>query len=269
LAFWICFLACRGPGAAVNPNYSEPIVFGYLYRVEYSDHSIEYDRDVQVADVRGLRAVPRVWLDDEELEAYSYRPTEYRFGDQNLVTVQRQYSLKVSHYWGEAFARAVMPGNFVILEPVSRFILERDSVLRVSWQRSAAAQWYWVEIYADYDYYDSTGSWDSYSFTFDTLLTSEMVDLPPERVFPGFVADLIEGDGSIVLWSGSGPAVEPGDVGNIRGAGFGFFSGINEPAERYFYVGAPPATRRVPPPGPRRRAERLQRLETRTLVTRR
>ncbi|MFO7651754.1 MAG: hypothetical protein R6X13_10505 [bacterium] len=260
--------ACSSGDPAANPNYSEPLVFAYIYRVEYSDRTVEYDRDVQVYDGKGLRSVPVVELNGERLQPYSYRPTEYRYGDQAPCVVERLYSLTVNHYWGEAFARAVMPGNFAIVAPRARYVHARDSVLHVAWSPSTAAQWYWVEVYADYDYNDSSGSWDSYSFSYDTLLTSTSLDLPPEWVFPGFVAELLEGDGSIVIWAGAGPAIEPGDIGNVKGAGFGFFNGINEPAERYFYVGAPPCVRRVPPPGPARRSRGLARLRSRAAAIR-
>lgn len=254
--------ACSTVDPVVNPNYSEPLVFAYVYRIEYSDRSVEYDRDVQVYDSRGLRSVPAVSLNGERLAPYSYRPTEYRYGDQTPVTVGCLYDLTVSHYWGDAFARAVMPGNFAIVAPSTRYIHARDSVLRIAWSPSTAAQWYWVEVYADYDYNDSSGAWDNYSFSFDTLLTSTSLDLPPELMFPSFVAELLEGDGSVVVWAGAGPANEPGDIGNVKGVGFGFFSGINEPAERLFYVGAPPSVRRVPLPGPARHTRGWARLRS-------
>ncbi len=263
LTLLVITVACERVPPAASPNYSEPIVFAYLYRIEYIDRTVEYDRDVQVLDSRGLRRVPVVQINGEELKPYSYRPTEYRYGDGKPFPVVRRYDLNVSHFWGEAFSRVVMPGNFAISTPPRRFILARDSALRLAWQPSEGAQWYWVELFLDYEYNDSFGSWDDYQFSLDTLVTTTSLDIEPERMFPGFVAELLEGDGSVMVWAGSGPAVEPGDVGNVRGAGFGFFTAINEPAERYFYVGAPPASRRVPSPGKDRGVARLHRLAAR------
>jgi hypothetical protein len=103
-----------------------------------------------------------------------------------------------------------------------------------------------VSILADYDFYDTTGSWDSYTFTLDTLVHDTWIAVPPSRVFPSFVRDVLEGDALVTTWAGYGPAVEPGDLGNIRGTATGFVNAINQPRERYFYVGAPPLARRVP-----------------------
>jgi len=70
--------------------------------------------------------------------------------------------------------------------------------------------------------------------------------VPAERVFPTFVRQVLEGDASVTVWSGDGPPVEPGDFGNVRGTAVGFVNAINEPPAKYFYVGAPPVTRRAP-----------------------
>ena len=70
--------------------------------------------------------------------------------------------------------------------------------------------------------------------------------VPPERIFPPFVSQVIEGDGSVTIWSGDGPPVEPGDLGNVRGTAVGFVNAINEPPSKYFVVGAARAGRRAP-----------------------
>ncbi len=229
----------------LNPNYREPMINGWVYKTEYWDGSIDYDKNVEVVDNVGLRMVPVVTLNGQPLEIYYYGTTTFRYGDEYYNPVRQKYELNVRHYWGEAFSRVVLPGDFRITGPRSRSILHRESTLVATWQSSFAAQWYWVGIYCDYDFYDSLGDWDDYTFQLDTLVFDTVLTVSPTRIFPGFVDSVIEGDGSVMVWAGNGPSIEPGDVGNVRGAGFGFFHAINEPSEQYFYVVAPPLSRRT------------------------
>jgi hypothetical protein len=252
----------NGPTTIPDPNYREPMINGYVYKVEYYDGSTEYDKDVEVFDQAGLRMVPRVLLNDAPLEIYYYGTTVYRYGDGNHNPVLTKYELDVEHFWGSAFARVTLPGDFDFTGPRGDYIMGMESTLVVTWQRSHAAQWYWVSLVADYDYLDSLGEWDNREFRIDTLILDTFLILPPERVFPDFVVTVTEGDALATIWSGNGPAVEPGDKGNVRGIGFGFFNAVNEPMERYFYVGAPPRLRRCP--GQREEAQRfLARLRQR------
>ncbi|MGQ9577724.1 MAG: hypothetical protein ACUVWQ_03790 [Candidatus Aminicenantales bacterium] len=220
------------------------MVNGYLYRGEYYDNSVEYERYVQIFDPRGLRMVPIVTLNHETLGVLSYSWTRYEYGDTTEFRVDFPYELQAFHYWGKASARVVMPGNFSLTSPPEGYILDLDSTLKVSWTRSEKSDWYWVELNTSYEYRDTAGGEDDYELRLDTMVHDTFIVFPRERIFPGFVVDVIEGDGGIMVWSGCGPAIEPGDKGNIRGAGFGFFNAINEPREKYFYVGAPIEVRR-------------------------
>jgi len=235
----------RGPRAE-NPNYREPMVIGYIWNTEIEDGSIEYDKNVDVYDNDGMRMIPVVTLNEKPVEIYGYGPTVYSYGDNYYNPVNQKYELKVTHYWGDAFSRVVLPGDFRITTPPDTYKLKLESTLVVTWQSSASAQWYWVSLYAAYDFYDTLLQWDDYEFYLDTLVYDTVIAVPPSRVFPGFVESLIEGDGSAMIWAGNGSTTEPGDVGNVRGAGFGYFWAINEPMYVDFYVNAPPVARRVP-----------------------
>lgn len=233
------------------------MINGYLYRGEYYDYSLEYQRFVQVIDNRGLRMVPVVSLNDETLDVFYYSWTEYRYEDTLEFAVNFPYRLRVEHYWGKASARVTMPGNFSIISPPEGYILDLDSTLCICWQPSAGAEWYQVDLEIDYEYRDSTGGEDDYTLTLDTVIKDTFLVIPRGKIFPANVMDVIEGDGSAMVIGGCGPAIEPGDKGNISGAGFGFFNALNEPREKYFYVGAPIAERRCPD----MRAVKEQRLE--------
>ncbi len=245
---WLCRLAlvgilaaggCTERGRQFDPQYREPRCDGFLYKMEYYDGSLEYSTYFEVFDYVGLRMIPVVRLNDDRVPVYYYSPALYRYGDWQPFPVDEVYEMEVEHYWGTAFSRVVMPGDFQIAGPDTNYVMGLDSTLVVTWHSSPSAQWYWVDLYCDYEFYDTLFSWDDYSFNLDTVVTDTFLEVPPGRVFPGYVLDLIEGDGSALVWAGNGPSVEPGDVSNVRGAGFGFYNAVNEPMERYFWVGGP------------------------------
>ncbi|MEO0074406.1 MAG: hypothetical protein ABIK43_07120 [candidate division WOR-3 bacterium] len=263
----IALCGCDRHGSDIlPPGYSEPMINAFLIRTQYYDYSVDYSRYVEVFDNHGLRMVPLVTLNRETLAPFYYNPLQYRYGDEKPFPVRAAYNLNVRHYWGEAFSRVVMPGNFRIELPPEGYVLDLDSSLLTLWQKSAAAQWYWVELYVEYDFLDSLGRWDDHLFELETLVVDTSLFIPRRRLFPWYVADVIEGDAAVVVWSGNGPAVEPGDFSNIRGIGYGFFNATNEPREKYFYVGAPPARRRVPDAAGLR-ARFIDRLRARLLDT--
>ncbi|OYD16707.1 hypothetical protein CH330_02050 [candidate division WOR-3 bacterium JGI_Cruoil_03_51_56] len=243
----VLMAACEQEKQQFDPNYREPMINGFLYRMEYYDGSVSYSRQFDIFDNAGLRMVPIVKLNQETISPYYYAWTNYRYEDTLPFRVYEPYELSVTHYWGEAFSRVVMPGNFCLTSPPGdSYVFDMESTLVVRWKSSAGVQWYWIDLYCDYDFLDSNYNWDDYSFNLDTTITDTYVIVPSERVFPSYVMDVLEGDGSVLVWAGYGPEVEPGDLGNVRGAGFGFVNAVNEPCEKYFYVGAPIAARRSP-----------------------
>lgn len=230
----------------VDPDYKAPMINGFLYKVENYDSTVDYNKDFEVFDGDGLRMVPIVTLNGNPVKPYYYNFTAYRYGDADVINVDTTYQLEVTHYWGKAGANVFMPGDFRVTAPSDSYILGRESTLVVVWNSSPGAEWYWADLYCDYEFLDTIGEWDDYSFNLDTVVFDTFIAVPPSRVFPGNVVQLIEGDGSALVWAGDGPAVEPGDTANVVGVGFGFFTAVNEPMERYFYVGAPPLERRSP-----------------------
>lgn len=259
----VVFLACHDNESDVNPNYKEPTIWGFLVRAQDYDST-----DVQVIDYDGLRMVPTVFLNDRQVQAYSYLPSEYEYGDDSVLRPSQKYELNVKHYWGTGFCHVVMPGDFDITRPTNGYLLRKDSTLVGTWSKSQGAEWYWLSIYVDYSYYDTTGdTMDEYEYEFelDTLVTDTSIWIPPDRLFPPVVGQLINGDGSVRTWSGYGPPLEPGDLGNVRGNAVGFVNAWNEPPEREFYVGAPTLTRHAP--DSRTMLERLKaRLRSRVLT---
>ncbi len=229
-----------------NPAYREPMVWGILSKFRDIDLVVSYQKDFEVFDLDGLRMVPVVSLNDTQVQPYFYSPTEYDYGDSGAIATNRRYDLEVRHYWGDGFCHLVMPGDFALTVPDDTHLLVKGMSLESAWRVSHGAQWYWLSIYVNYDYYDTAGVWDNLEFRLDTLVHDTWIAVPPERIFPALVGQVIEGDASVTIWSGDGPPVEPGDFGNIRGNAVGFVNAINEPPSKYFFVGAARAARRAP-----------------------
>lgn len=248
----VFLLSCEDGGGTngYNPNYREPMVWGLLSKVWDDEQAVSYQKDFGVFDFDGLRMVPIVLLNDSQVEPYYYSPTEYDYGDTNVIPTNQKYELQVRHYWGTGFCHLVMPGDFALTLPprlpLDTFVLGQGESLASAWRASLGAQWYWLSVYVNYDYYDTLGAWDNLEFRLDTLMRDTWIVVPPEQMFPPFVSQLIEGDGSVTIWSGSGPPVEPGDLGNVRGTAVGFVNAINEPPSKYFAVGTARASRRAP-----------------------
>jgi hypothetical protein len=241
-------LSCESGGGKddLNTNYKEPMVWGVMSKTRDVDLTVSFNKDFQVFDYDGLRMVPVVTLNGEQVEAISYSATSYEYGDTNVIPTNHEYEFEVRHFWGTGFCHVVMPGDFGLTLPPDTLLLRPESTLVAAWRTSRGAQWYWLSIYANYDYYDTTGVWDNREFRLDTLMCDTAIAVPPERMFPPPVGQVISGDASVTVWSGYGPPVEPGDLGNVRGTATGFVNAINEPPTTYFYVGAPPAVRRAP-----------------------
>jgi len=242
------FVACDDGGGTsdFNPSYREPMVWGLLSKVRDVELEVTYDKYFEVFDFDGLRMVPAVTLNDTQVEAMSYSPTTYEYGDSNVIATNHKYEFEVEHFWGTGFCHLVMPGDFALTVPDDTHTLAQGAPLASAWQASPGAQWYWLSVYVNYDYYDTLGAWDNLEFRLDTLMHDTWIIVPPERIFPPFVSQVIEGDGSVTIWSGDGPPVEPGDLGNVRGTAVGFVNAINEPPSKYFAVGAARAGRRAP-----------------------
>jgi hypothetical protein len=211
----VFLLSCEDGGGKndYNLNYREPMVWGLLSKVWDDEQAVSYQKDFGVFDFDGLRMVPIVLLNDSQVEPYYYSPTEYDYGDTNVIPTNRKYDLEVRHYWGTGFCHLVMPGDFALTlpprVPFDTFMLRQDASLLTAWSASQGAQWYWLSVYVNYDFYDTLGAWDNREFRLDTLMHDTWIIVPPQQMFPPVVREVIEGDASVTVWSGNGPPVEP------------------------------------------------------------
>lgn len=217
------------------------MIDGYLTKyVPYAGDTI-WDRYIEVFDIDGLPMIPLVKLNGEEIEIDDYDYIGCTYNDTIHFLTAKEYELTVDHYYGRAHAKIWMPGEFEMIGPDSSYILKRDSVLSVTWQKSDEARWYWFSIYLEYEYEDTSGEWDDYEFYHDTIVYDTFVQYARNNFFPDYVKMVIEGEAEAGAWAMDGPnRWVPGTKGNIRGKGFGYFSASYQPRELDFYVGAPP-----------------------------
>jgi len=250
----VLFLSCDdGVGKNdLHPNYREPMVWGLLSK-DFTFQELTYDKAISVVDYDGFRMEPIVLLNGSQVDLLGFTPFEYDYGDTNVIPAYQKYELEVRHFWGVGFCHVVMPGDFALRAPSDTHILARGESLASAWRVSRGAQWYWLSVNVSYDYYDSLGDWGYFELSLDTLVNDTSIVMSPERIFPPVVGQVIDGDGSVTVEAGYGPAndpdgniANPGDIGNVRGCAVGFVSAVNVPPEKYFYVGAPPANRRAP-----------------------
>lgn len=224
---------------------SKPAISGFLFKTVYYDGDSAYDRNIQVYNYKGFSAIPLVKLNNEILGIYDWGINWYQFSDENIVLSNKDYELEVSHSDGTAKAKVSMPGNIRFTQPDTSYILKRESTLVIAWQKSSKATWYWLDYYISYEYLDTAGEEDSYDISKDTVITDTFCRLEPNRFFPSYVMNILEGEGEANVWAMDGPIIYPGSNGNVTGQGIGFFHAANQGLDAYFYVGARPSMRKL------------------------
>lgn len=220
----------------------EPIVYGFLFKQLYYTYVLGYERSLEIYDVDGLPQVPTALLNGWEMPLIGFNPQDVVYDDTVAFPVDTVEDLKVSHYYGQAHSRIMMPGDFEVTVPQSWYVFGRHMPLPVNWRKSEGATWYWVDLYLEYEFNDSNGEWDLYEFDRDTFVSDTFCVYDSTRFFPGYVAQVLDGDGAVVIWASDGPKEDPGAMGNVEGDGIGYFSSANQAREADFIVVSPPAT---------------------------
>jgi|GEM_PF-1386621 len=158
----------------------------------------------------------------------------------------KNYKLKIEHEGGNAYSEVFMPKDFEILYPKEETIIKKSELpFKVIWQKSEGASWYEVVIWIEYDFLYPNGEDDDFTFSLDTVLKDTFLIIDAQRIFPGYVAEILSGEGNITVYSGTGPALKPGEKGNIKGFGYGFFNALYSPEDHTFYIEAEPKVKKL------------------------
>ncbi len=234
----LIIIACKGPegprGPAGPPGSPVIYVSGYIYPSCYDTLCNFYYTHI---DVAFPPSVPYVKLNDEEipLQRWDYYYSTYVFhydkydtanfspGDEILLEVVYK---KPSGKSAKAYTQIHIPGDFDIISPdTSEFCLQLGSSLTIEWTESQGADCYRAYLYLHYHYYDTSGYYKCITIEKDTTINSTSVIFPAEALFPniGEISQVDYSYGYSYVWAQSGPVIKEGEMGNIRGDGYGFF----------------------------------------------
>lgn len=238
----------------------QPKIDGFLLKLTYPTGIVFYGRQIDIYDDDALPQIPIAELNGRQLPMVYWNPINAVYQDMQPFKTDTVYKLDVTHYWGEAHSTVNMPGDFALTNPESAFVLRPNMPLLVSWHKSPGASWYWLNLYLDFEFYDTLGEWNSLEFDRDTLMYDTVCVYDGRRFFPDIVRQVIAGEGEAVVMAMDGTPLEPGALGNVMGDAVGYYNGANQPNEAYFVIVSPPAV-------PRDRTQTIDRLRDR-LVTR-
>ncbi|MDH4211636.1 MAG: hypothetical protein OEV79_09355 [candidate division WOR-3 bacterium] len=127
-----------------------------------------------------------------------------------ITTATIEYWLEITSDFGDAFAVCSMPGPFKIFKPPSLWITPGQDC-EISWQHAQYAQWYELDINCFDTLYQLM--WDTSIICTDT----STIIIPGDRInFYGGI--------SVLIIAGNGASLLPGDEGNVKGNGQGFWT---------------------------------------------
>lgn len=223
----------------------EVYIQGWVAKMEFTEENVEYYREVGVYNYRGFKMIPKVFMNDTLLPLLN-EPFTYAFYGNYLPFLSNQkYKLKVEHQDGIAFSEVHMPKEFKIIYPKEETVFKKSTKsFQILWQKSEGAEWYEVILNIEYDYLLPNGEDDIFEFSLDTITKDTYLIIDGKRIFPEYVKEIFEGEGYITIYSGTGPALRPGEKGNIKGCGYGFFNALYSPEDRLFYIETPPKEKR-------------------------
>lgn len=220
-------------------------IVGWVSKMEFTKDNVKYYREVGVYNYRGFKMIPKVLMNDTLLPLRNEPFTYAFYGNYSPFLTNQKYKLKVEHQDGIAFSEVYMPSDFEILYPQEETIIKKtQEPLKIFWQKSEGAEWYEVEFVVEYDYLLPNGDEDDFTFSLDTVVKDTYLIIDGKRIFPEYVKEVLDGEGNITIYSGTGPALRPGEKGNIKGSGYGFFNALYSPEDRIFYIEAPPKVKK-------------------------
>lgn len=219
----------------------EVYIQGWVSKMEFTKENVKYFQEVGVYNYRGFKIIPKVFINDTLLPLRNEPFTYAFYGNYSPFSTNRIYKLKVESEYGIAFSEVYMPKDFVILYPKEETIIEKsETPFKIFWQKSEGAEWYEIVFSVEYDYLSPNSEEEEFTFSLDTVVRDTYLIIDGKRIFPEYVKEIFSGEGNITVYSGTGPALRPGEKGNIKGAGYGFFNALYSPEDRVFYIEAEP-----------------------------
>ncbi len=238
LALFIgAFVGCKKEESPTETYVPKLYLMGEIERYLYEggDHPVFCcNENVYVSNTE---AVPSVKINDQELELYYYLSGFYFDGDSSL-TPGAEYELVVTAGSNAATATVTLPGDFSIITPNTSYVLPIGSSLNALWDSASYANYYRVHLLVHYAYYDTSGNYEGFSFSSDTILSETSITYENSLLFPNLseIDSVGGGNGFLRVYAINGPSLAPDTPGNVSGDGIGFFWATQE-KRRYFDVG--------------------------------
>lgn len=214
----LLIISCGGGGERAS-------IEAYIY-AWHSNNVLYREADIEIYKYNGFKAIPLVTVNEETLQVdnLSYSPYTFHYiEDIPWVILGSECKIEVDYGDGRGDATDTLPAEFRITSPIDGDTLHKGSDLNIAWQSSTGADWYWLYIDIDYDYIDTSGSWDNFSFSLDTIMHTTSYTLSASIIFPGDVDSITGSSNYVDLASVAGPDLIPGTEGNIKGNAVGFF----------------------------------------------
>ncbi len=184
--------------------------------------------------------IPQVTVNQNVLPIYDWwEDFCFVFHDSIQISPGDSAHLKVDYTQRIATASAKVPGNFEITSHDASAIafIPVDANFTVSWSASNYTEFYWVDFWLEYNYYDTLGNPKYFSFEEFGSQTSTSITFLASELFPrdfDYIYSQTQGSwGYFDVYAVNGPEIESGSEGNVTGDGTGFFWGGSY---KYLYV---------------------------------
>ena len=223
LALFIgAFIGCKKE-SPTETDVPKLYLMGEIQRRPYSANypdSFYCDEGVNVSNAE---AVPSVKINDRELEFYS--GSRFYFDGDFSLTPGAEYELVVTAGSNTATATVTLPGDFGITAPDTSYVLSKGSSLDALWDSASHSNYYGVYLYVYYEYYDTSGTVQSFHFSSDTILSETSITYESSLLFPNLseIDSISCGNGHFDIYAINGPSLVPDTPGNVSGDGTGFF----------------------------------------------
>lgn len=214
-----------------------------IYYDWYTD-SLKKEGDIEGHKYNGFNIIPIITINKDTLpmidkDSLLMSPTEFGYeGAIPWINSGDECKFKVDYGEGKGEATGTIPGEFQITSPDTAYVLHKGNDLNITWSSATGADWYWLTLNISYSYTDTAGYSQLFLFYLDTIIEGTSYTVKAGTIFPGDVDTVQYGLISYIYVEGnSGPKMEPGAKGNIKGDAVGFFWCRYGPEGVYFGVG--------------------------------
>ena len=191
---------------------------------------------VDAVDWDGFDMVPIALIGSDTIplnDAYAPQEFDY-YKDSTNYHLRDTVKMKVVYKDGSITGSLNIPDTFKITAPASDTgIVSKNASYTVAWNASNGADYYWVDFYLHYEYYDTLGS---HSVRIDTSFPTKATsyEFLANYLFPQSVDSVDWSYGHFSVSACSGPMMWPGEmINNMNGKGKGYYTAETSDPRNY------------------------------------